>query len=150
MFHRLTDYIILVSLSIIWGSSFILMKKGLVNFSYIEVASLRIFIAFIVLIPFLFKSFKKINKIHVKPLIITGLLGNGLPAFLFAKSQTMLDSSFVGILNSLTPIFTLLFSVFVFGEAYKKEKAFENIIANLNPPLAVETNIKEQSFNKKN
>ena len=128
MFHRLIDYLILFCLSIIWGSSFILMKKGLENFSYMQVASLRIFIAFIVLTPFLFRSFKKIKKTHIKPLIITAFLGNGFPAFLFTKAQTMLDSSFVGILNSLTPIFTLLFGVFIFGGVYKRVNVIGVII----------------------
>ena len=128
MFHRLIDYLILFCLSIIWGSSFILMKKGLENFSYMQVASLRIFIAFIVLAPFLFRSFKKIKKYYIKPLLITAFLGNGIPAFLFAKAQTMLDSSFVGILNSLTPIFTLLFGVFIFGGVYKRVNVFGVII----------------------
>tara|TARA_B100000287_G_C20569916_1_gene756118 strand:- start:390 stop:1181 length:792 start_codon:yes stop_codon:yes gene_type:complete len=96
------------------------MKKGLENFSYIQVATLRILIAFIVLSPFLFRSFKKVNKSHILPLIITGFFGNGFPAFLFAKAQTILDSSFTGILNSLTPIFTLLFGVFIFGRFYKR------------------------------
>jgi len=93
-----------------------------------QVASLRIFIAFIVLTPFLFRSFKKIKKTHIKPLIITAFLGNGFPAFLFTKAQTMLDSSFVGILNSLTPIFTLLFGVFIFGGVYKRVNVIGVII----------------------
>ena len=89
------------------------MKKGLVVFSFTEVAVLRLIIASISLLPFLYFAFKKVKKHHFFPLIITGFLGSAFPAFLFTKAQTVLDSSTVGMLNSLTPFFTLLVIVFL-------------------------------------
>ncbi len=62
----------------------------------------------------IFLAFKKVAKQHWFPIIITAFLGNGIPAFLFTKAQTNLDSSFVGILNSLTPLFTLLLGIYFF------------------------------------
>ncbi len=114
------NYLILFFLSLVWGSSFILMKKGLYSFSYNQVAGLRIFIAFLSLTPFICKAFKYVKKKHAIPLIIVGFFGNGLPAFLFAKAQAYLDSSVVGILNSLVPIFTLLIGVFFFSSKLNK------------------------------
>jgi drug/metabolite transporter (DMT)-like permease len=108
------NYLTLLFLAIIWGSSFILMKRGLEVFDFMQVATLRIFIAFLSLIPFLPKAFKNVKRKHYLPIIIMALLGNGIPAFLFTKAQTQLDSSLVGILNSLVPLFTLLLGVYFF------------------------------------
>lgn len=108
------NYLILLILSLIWGSSFILMKRGLEEYTDIQVAALRLFIAFLSLVPFLYSALKKLKKKHIVPLLITGLVGNGIPAFLFTKAQTTLESYFVGILNSLTPIFTLFLGIYFF------------------------------------
>ena len=113
-------YFYLIILSLIWGSSFILMKKGLEVFSYEQVAALRLFITFIVLIPFVFSALKKIKKKHYVPILVAALFGSGIPAFLFTLAQTYLDSSFVGILNSLTPLFTFCIGIIIFNQKYHK------------------------------
>ena len=121
MKNQYKHYFILFSLALIWGSSFILMEKGLhtykdINtYSYMQVASLRIFIAFISLLPFLYLGLKDFKSEKIIPLIFVGLLGNGIPAFLFTFAQESLESSFVGRLNSLTPIFTLILGLFYFN-----------------------------------
>ena len=108
------NYILLICLALIWGSSFILMKRGLVIYTDTQVAALRLFIAFLSLTPFLLKAVRVIKKKHIFPVLIMAFFGNGIPAFLFAKAQTQLDSSIVGILNSLVPLFTLLLGVYFF------------------------------------
>ena len=108
------NYFTLLFLAIIWGSSFILMKEGLIVFDFMQVATLRIFIAFISLIPFLPKAFENVKRKHYLPIIIMAFLGNGIPAFLFTKAQTHLDSSLVGILNAIVPLFTLILGVYFF------------------------------------
>lgn len=108
------QWIVLIFLAFIWGSSFILMKRGLEVYSHSTVAALRISIAFIFLIPFALKYFKKVDKKYWKYLIATGLLGNGIPAFLFTKAQTEIASSLSGMLNSLTPIFALIVGILLF------------------------------------
>ena len=113
-------YFYLIVLSLVWGSSFILMKKGLEVFSYEQVAALRLFITFIVLIPFFFSALKKIKKKHYVPILVAALFGSGVPAFLFTLAQTYLDSSFVGILNSLTPLFTFCIGIIIFNQKYHK------------------------------
>lgn len=113
-------YFYLIILSLIWGSSFILMKKGLEVFSYEQVAALRLFITFIVLIPFVFSALKKIKRKHYVPILVAALFGSGIPAFLFTLAQTYLDSSFVGILNSLTPLFTFCIGIIIFNQKYHK------------------------------
>ena len=113
-------YFYLIILSLIWGSSFILMKKGLEVFSYEQVAALRLFITFLVLTPFVFSALKKIKRKHYVPILVAALFGSGIPAFLFTLAQTYLDSSFVGILNSLTPLFTFCIGIIIFNHKYHK------------------------------
>jgi drug/metabolite transporter (DMT)-like permease len=111
---RFINWLILISLALIWGSSFILMKRGLDVFSSDEVAALRIFIAFLFLSPLLIKHFKKELIKHWKGFLGMGVLGNFIPAFLFTKAETGISSSLTGMLNSLTPLFTLLLGVLLF------------------------------------
>ena len=114
MFKSLKSYFVLFLLALIWGSSFILIKKGLLAYDYAQVAALRLSLAFISLLPFVFFAFKEVTYSQLPYLLVVGLFGNCIPAFLFSKSQILLDSSFVGVLNSLTPIFTLLIGFFFF------------------------------------
>ncbi|MCU0371162.1 MAG: EamA family transporter [Bacteroidales bacterium] len=106
---------ILAGLALIWGSSFILIKRGLDFFSSAEVGALRISIAFLVLSPFALTRIRKIKMREWKYFTLVGLIGSGFPAFLFARAQTGIDSSLAGILNSLTPLFTLIIGIGFFS-----------------------------------
>ena len=109
----------MILLAFIWGSSFILMKRGLDVFSYEQVADLRMGLAWLSLLPFVWSQLKKTPTHFWIPLAVVGLFGNGIPAFLFTKAQTQLDSSLTGILNALVPLFTLLIAVFIFKTKVK-------------------------------
>lgn len=116
-------WILLAVLSLVWGSSFILMKRGLFQggvpaLSPMQLASARLFIAWLVLLPLLFRHAHWFIG-HWKPLMGTALLGNGIPAFLFALAQSRIDSSLAGMLNSLSPLFTLLVGVLLFGVRFR-------------------------------
>jgi len=119
---KIWQILALLFLAFIWGSSFILMKKGLIVYSYTEVAALRMSISFICLLPFAIKSIKKVEKKYWKYLLIVGLFGNGIPAFLFTKAQTGLSSSLTGMLNSLVPLFALILGVIVFKASFSRAK----------------------------
>jgi drug/metabolite transporter (DMT)-like permease len=117
-------WLLLIFLAIIWGSSFILIKYGLFyvdaegykqpTFNGFQLGALRIFLASIVLIPFLFRQLKKEYIKKWRPLLIVGLCGNGIPAFLFGLAEESLDSGLVGMMNSITAVFTLIIGVLVF------------------------------------
>lgn len=109
------QWILLIFLAFVWGSSFILMKRGLVSFDNTQVASLRILVSFIFLSPIIIKNFKKIKKSQWINIFIAGLLGSGIPAFLFTKAQTHISSSLSGMLNSLVPLFTVIIGLLFFG-----------------------------------
>lgn len=112
----------LIILAIVWGSSFILMKKALIGLTPIQVGSLRMLItaAFLLLIGY--KSLKKIQKKQWKYIAYTALLGTFFPSFLFAFAITKIDSSISAILNSLTPFNTFIVGAIVFGFAFKKKQ----------------------------
>lgn len=116
------DWLIFALLSLIWGSSFILIKKSLVVFDPVTVASLRILFATIAFLPVLATKLYKINfNIWYKYLIV-GLAGTGIPAFLFAIAQTRVSSNLAGALNTLTPIFTLIIAVLLFRTRFDLKK----------------------------
>ena len=108
-------------MSLIWGSSFILIKKSLLVFSDYEVALLRMVIAWLILIPFTFKKFFSFKKKLILPILVVAFLGNAFPAFLFAKAQTQINSSTVGILNALVPIFTIIIGYFFKNKTSTKQ-----------------------------
>jgi drug/metabolite transporter (DMT)-like permease len=120
---KILPSILLVILAIIWGSSFILMKRGMETndgqeiFSDSQVASLRMLIAAIVLLPFTILSIRKIKSIkQILFLSLVGFFGNFFPAFLFTYAETELSSGYAGMLNSFTPIFTLIIGGLIFKQ----------------------------------
>jgi len=113
------QWLTLLFLSFIWGSSFILMKKGLRSYSHDQVAALRIFISFLAFLPFGIKNLKKVTKDNIYSLLIVGFIGSTIPAFLFTKAQTQVDSALAGILNSVTPLFTLIIGLLFYKSTAK-------------------------------
>ncbi len=101
-------------LAIIWGSSFILMKKGLEVYTWNQVGAIRMLVSFIVMFPFVWSKFKEIDASRWKFIAISGFCGNLIPSFLFPLAQTHIDSGLAGIINSLTPLFTLLVGLIFF------------------------------------
>lgn len=112
--NNIEKWVILLILSIIWGSSFILMKKSLIAFSYLEVAFFRLIIAFFVLSPFVISSMRNMKSIYIIPILIVSIIGTVIPAVLFAFAQIYLDSANTGMLNALTPIFTFIIGLTFF------------------------------------
>ena len=108
-------WLYLFLLSLIWGSSYILIKRGLVGLSPIELGSVRIVISTIFLLVLGFNSLSGLSRYHWKWLIITGFLGTFFPSFFFAFAQLHIDSSVAAILNSLTPIFAVLVGITLFA-----------------------------------
>jgi drug/metabolite transporter (DMT)-like permease len=132
----LTSWLILFILAFTWGSSFILMKYILFTadgeplFSATQVACIRLSLAGLVLLPIALRNLKVLRK-NFWPLLIVGLFGNGFPAFFFPLAQQHLDSSFVGMLNSLVPFFTLMIAIFVFKTKVQSLQIFGVVIGLL-------------------
>ncbi|MGG6229794.1 DMT family transporter [Tenacibaculum sp. SDUM215027] len=123
-------WLFLIVLSLVWGSSFILMKKALIGLSPIQVGALRMLITAVFLLLVGFNSLKRIEKRHWKYVAYTAALGTFFPSFLFAFAVSKIDSSIPAILNSLTPFNTFIFGALVFGFTFKR-KQFYGILIGL-------------------
>jgi len=110
---------ILMVLAFVWGSSFILMKIGLKSFSPEQAGALRILLASLVLLPISLKQLKNLQQKDLTSLLIAGFIGSFFPAFLFMKAETQIDSSLAGMLNSLTPVFTLIVGMLFHQTAFR-------------------------------
>jgi drug/metabolite transporter (DMT)-like permease len=119
----------LIILALVWGSSFILIKRGLEVYSPGEVGALRIVFAGLVLLPLSLPRLKGLNKRQVKNLIVVGLVGSFIPAFLFAKAQTQLSSSLTGVFNAMTPLFVVIIGALFFKSRITRRNAIGLIIA---------------------
>jgi len=127
--YSTSNWFILVLLSVIWGCSFIFMKKGLDTFSWDVVASMRLSFSCIATLPILIFYHKKIKRSEIKYYAITGFFGSGLPAFCFTFAQTHIESGISGVLNSMTPVFVFILGVLFFGVRFEKLKLLGLIIA---------------------
>lgn len=118
----LLSWAILLLLALVWGSSYILIKKGLVAFAPEQLACIRISFSTLAYFPLFLYRFRDIDWSKAKALIIVGMAGSFIPAFLFAIAQTELSSSLTGLLSSLTPLFTLLQAFIFFKMPYSWSK----------------------------
>ncbi len=130
-------WLFLTVLALIWGSSFILIKKGLVGLSPMQLGSLRIIFSAIFLIIIGFKSITEIKQHQWKYIALTSLFGTFIPAFLFAIAQTQISSSVSSILNSLTPLNTLIIGGLAFGLTFKRTQVFGVIIGLIGTLLLI-------------
>jgi drug/metabolite transporter (DMT)-like permease len=130
------QFTVLMVLAFIWGSSFILMKIGLKSFSPEQAGALRILMASLALLPISIKQLKNLQRKDLKSLLIAGFIGSFFPAFLFMKAETQINSSLAGMLNSLTPVFTL-----VVGLLFHKTQVRWMQIAGLSLGLAGATGL---------
>lgn len=101
-------------LALVWGSSFILMKRGLLSFSPTQIGMIRVVFAALFSAVIGVKTFKYFRKEDFWPLAVVGWLGNGIPYILFPLAVSRIDSSLVGIANSMVPLFTLIVGLFWF------------------------------------
>lgn len=98
------------------------MKKTLIAFDPLQLACFRIGIAGLAFSPFLIKELKKVQKKDFKYFLIVSLAGSGIPAYLYAVAQTSVSSSVAGLLNSMTPLFTLIIGYVFFKTLLNKSK----------------------------
>ena len=112
----LMAWVLLLVLAGIWGTSFILMKRGLLVFSALELGATRVSVAALLLLPFALRHVRQVERGRFKWLAVSGVVGTLIPAFLFAYAETRLASGLAGVLNALTAVFTLLVGALLFGQ----------------------------------
>jgi len=124
--RKIWHWLIIALLSLIWGTSYILMKKGLESFTTFQIGSIRIIISFVCLLPVAIRNLPKLNRSNILSVVIIGFFGSGIPAFLFPLAQTRIDSSLAGMLNTLSPVFTL-----VIGILFYRQKVIRSQVAGV-------------------
>lgn len=115
-------WIYLCLLAVVWGSSFILIKKGLIGLSPLQVGSLRTIFAALFLLVIGFRKLKYIKGKQWKWIAFSGFFGTFFPAYLFSYAETEIDSAIVSILNSTTPLLSMIVGILLFGVAFVKRK----------------------------
>jgi len=120
--NKFISWLLFISLCLIWGSSFKLMKDSTSALTGSQIASLRIFAAALSVLPFAFLHIAKIEKKRLGYVAFSAVIGNLLPAFLFAIALTRIDGSLGGILNSLTPICVVLIGILFYKDRVASEK----------------------------
>ena len=128
MKNSTSKWVYLIALSLVWGSSFILMKHALVGLKPIHVGALRILVTALFLVLISYKSVFGLTKKNWFHLSLNALLGTFFPAFLFAYAIEKMDSSIAAILNSFTPFNTLLFGAIIFGYSFQKKQILGIVI----------------------
>tara|TARA_B100001057_G_scaffold416709_1_gene434909 strand:+ start:11220 stop:12110 length:891 start_codon:yes stop_codon:yes gene_type:complete len=136
----------LLILSVIWGSSYILIKKGLTGLSPIELGSLRVIITTILIAPIGYNKLKHIPIQKMKWVAFSAFVGSFFPAYLFAFAETEISSSITAVMVSLTPLFTLLISVIIFKEELLKKQVFGVIIGFLGIVVLINNELLSSSF----
>lgn len=137
MENNSTKWYLLGFLGCVWGSSFILMQLGLQGVNSIQLGSLRILFAAVFLMVVGFKQIPKIPLYKWKYIALTSVFGTFIPAYLFAIALSKIDGSVSSILNSLTPLNTLLVGMFFFGLDVQRRQIFGVIIGFIGCVLLV-------------
>lgn len=112
------NWLLLFLLAAIWGSSFILIKKGLLGLPPVQLACLRISLAALALLPWAIFHIKRVPSKSWWPIILVGLFGSGIPPFMFAFAQTHVPSALTGIINATVPLFAFTIGIAFFGVAF--------------------------------
>ena len=114
MSNTIKKWFLLLLLSFIWGSSFILIKKGLLGLTPLQLGSFRLVLSALIIFAFGYKSLNGLKKNQWKWLVLSGFLGSFFPSFLFAFAETEVDSTITSILNSLVPLNTVVLGFVLF------------------------------------
>lgn len=128
MNNRLQAIFLLAITSLIWGSSFILIKRGLEVFEPIEVATLRVSVGCLVFLPIALSKLKIIKKGDLKFMILSGLIGSFFPSILFSIAGSKMSSALSGMLNGVTPLFTFVISAIFFSYKIRQKQMWGIVI----------------------
>ena len=130
-------WLFLFLLALTWGSSFILIKKGLLGLSPLQLGSLRTVMSSLFIFIIGYKSLKTIQNHQWKWIVITGFLGTFFPSFLFAFAETEVDSGVVSILNYMVPLNTILIGLAVFKITSTKTQVFGVILGFIGASMLI-------------
>ncbi|MES2883121.1 MAG: DMT family transporter [Bacteroidota bacterium] len=121
--HKLINWLLFIFLCLVWGSSFIIMKRSAETLSGWQIGAIRIFSAGLFFLPLAVFHLRSVPLKKIPLVILSGVLGNLFPAFLFAIAiEKKINSSLAGILNSLTPLLVIVLGILLFKEKLQRKK----------------------------
>ena len=147
---KLNKWFYLIALSLIWGSSFILIKKALVGLEASQLGSLRIIFSSIFIFLIAWRNIFSIKKIEWKWITISAFLGSFFPAFLFAFAEKEIDSSVASIINSIVPLNTLILGMIIFKIESTKRQIIGVLVGFFGTYLLISSGLKlnpDQNYN---
>jgi len=147
---KLDKWFYLIALSLIWGSSFILIKKGLIGLEASQLGSLRIIFSSIFIFIIAWRKIFIIKRIEWKWITISAFLGSFFPAFLFAFAEKEIDSSVASIINSIVPLNTLILGMIIFKFESTKRQIIGVLIGFFGTYLLISSGLKlnpNQNYN---
>ena len=147
---KLNKWFYLIALSLIWGSSFILIKKALVGLEASQLGSLRIIFSSIFIFLIAWRNIFTIKKIEWKWITISAFLGSFFPAFLFAFAEKEIDSSVASIINSIVPLNTLILGMIIFKIESTKRQIIGVLVGFFGTYLLISSGLKlnpDQNYN---
>jgi len=147
---KLDKWFYLIALSLIWGSSFILIKKGLIGLEASQLGSLRIIFSSIFIFIIAWRKIFIIKRIEWKWITISAFLGSFFPAFLFAFAEKEIDSSVASIINSIVPLNTLILGMIIFKFESTKRQIVGVLIGFFGTYLLISSGLKlnpDQNYN---
>lgn len=130
-------WLLLIALATIWGSSYILIKRGLTSFSSLQVGAYRVLITALAFLPYFIKKFKTIKALNISALLVVGFCGIALPSILFPLAQQQLSSSLAGALSSTTPLTTLVVGLLLYQAPFNGKKFFGVLVGFLGTLILV-------------
>lgn len=99
-----------ILLGLIWGSSFLWIKVGVQEMDPATLVAYRISIGAVAMLAYLRLTGEWLpwNRRELAPMAMLGMIATALPFFLITWGELYIDSGTAAVLNSLTPIFSLI------------------------------------------
>lgn len=154
--HKLINGVIFITLCLIWGSSFELMKLGMFEhhnpllpvLTPYQVAAIRMLVSGLIMLPFAYKAIKQVPKDLLKFIVASGLLGSFFPAFLFCIAETKIGGGIAGSLNALTPLFVIIIGAFFFKLITTTQKIIGVVVGFCGSAVLIYANTQGQVINE--
>jgi drug/metabolite transporter (DMT)-like permease len=112
------DVVELLLLGALWGASFLFMRVAAPEFGPVPLIAVRVGVAALLMWPLMFwpADVGRMERHHLWPLAVVGLLNSALPFCLFAFAALKLPSGFSAVLNATAALWGALMGGVLFGE----------------------------------
>ncbi|MEM7068030.1 MAG: DMT family transporter [Pseudomonadota bacterium] len=113
-----SDYLLLITLAAIFGSSFMMTKVAVAEVPPATIVFIRLIIAAILVGIVMVMVGQKLKPMlaHWKIILLAAISGNALPFFLISWGQEKVDAGLTAILMAVMPLLTIVLAHFFTGD----------------------------------